>query len=297
LPRGGRLTTAFVMAGGASLGALQVGMLRALYERDILPDLFVGTSVGALNAAFVTSRPQEVVTADELARIWTGVERQDVFPLDVYMLVGGLSGWRDHVVGPHALKRIVRRHIGFDDLAESPIPIHVVAFDLISGREVLLSSGPAVDAVLAATAIPGILPPVRMGGRRLVDAGVANNTPISHAVALGAQRIYVLPTQDPANPLGTLPRTALDAAVFAFNMRTNDRLQADLVRYQHDAEIIVLPAPNHHRIQPTDFGHARTLTDEALVAARAALDRSPASVRSGTGSAHHLYAVSPPATS
>jgi NTE family protein len=272
-------------------------MLRALYEHGVVPDMLVGTSVGALNAAFVASRPQEVSTADELARVWNGMQRQDVFPIDLRMLAGGLWGRRDHLVGAQGLARIVRRHLEFDDLADAPIPVHVVAFDLPSAREVLLSAGPAPDAVIAAAAIPGVLPPVRFGEQLLVDAAVVNNTPISHAVALGAQRIYVLPTQDPANPLGTLPRTALDAAVFAFNMRTNDRLQADLVRYQHDAEIIVLPAPNHHRIQPTDFGHARTLTDEALVAARAALDRSPASVRSGTGSAHHLYAVSPPATS
>jgi NTE family protein len=88
-PRG-RATTAFVLAGGASLGALQVGMLRALYERGVVPDMLVGTSVGALNAAFVASRPQEVSTADELARVWVTMQRQDIFPVDMRMLVGGL---------------------------------------------------------------------------------------------------------------------------------------------------------------------------------------------------------------
>src|SRR5438876_1023424 len=67
--------TAFVLSGGASLGALQVGMLRALYEHDIVPDLLVGASAGALNAAFVASRPQTVETADELAAIWRGLRR------------------------------------------------------------------------------------------------------------------------------------------------------------------------------------------------------------------------------
>jgi NTE family protein len=285
--------TAFVLAGGASLGAVQVGMLRALYEWNIVPDLLVATSVGALNAAFIASRPQTVMTADELARIWTTVQRQDVFPLDVRTMVGGLGGWRDHVVGPHALRRIVRRHIGFEDLAESPIGIHLVSYDLSSGREVLLSSGSAVDAVLAATAIPGILPPVRIGGRLLVDAAVVNNIPISHAVALGAKRIYVLPTQDPHRAGGVPPRNALDAAVFAFSVRANDRLHSDLARYADDAELIVLPAPNAERVQPTDFRHARRLTAEALVASRAALAGSPAAARHRAGAAH-LYAVSPP---
>jgi NTE family protein len=268
-------------------------MLRALYERDIVPDLLVGASVGALNAAFIASRPQEVVTADELARIWAVVPRQEVVPLDLPMLVGGLRGWRDHMIGQRALRRIVRRHIGLEDLAESPIPIHVVAYDLASGTEALLSAGPAVEAVLAATAIPGVLPPVRIGGRRLVDAAVFNSTPISHAVKLGAERVFVLPTQSPSRPGGGVPRNALDAAIFALGVRTNDRLRADLARYANDAELIVLPAPNEQQIRPTDFSHARQLTADGLAAARAALADTRAHGRTSAGPTH-LYAVSPP---
>jgi NTE family protein len=288
----GRPTTAFVLSGGASLGALQVGMLRALYEREIVPDLLLGSSVGALNAAFVASRPQEVATADELARVWQGMQRQDVFPIDLRMLAGGLWGRRDHVIGARGLERIVRRHLELEDLAESPIPLHVVAFDLSSGREVRLSSGPAVEAVLGAAAIPGILPPVRIGEQRLVDGAVLNNTPISHAVALGAQRIYVLPTQDPSRPAGRLPRTALDAAIQMLGVRTSDHLRADIVRYKNDAELIVLPAPNARRVQPTDFRHAAELTAGALAAARTALAGIPAAGRRDAALAH-LYVVSP----
>ena len=75
-----RPRTAFVLSGGASLGALQVGMLRALYERGVVPDLLVGTSAGALNAAFVASRPQSRASIDQLARIWRDLHREDVFP-------------------------------------------------------------------------------------------------------------------------------------------------------------------------------------------------------------------------
>jgi NTE family protein len=276
---------------------MQVGMLRALYERGIVPDLLVGTAAGALNAAFVASRPQEVATSDELARIWAAIQRQDVFPLDLPRLVGGLWGWRDHMVGAHALRRIVQRHIGAGDLAESPIPVHLVAYDLISARELLLSAGPAVDASLAATAIPGILPPVRIGDRRLIEAGAVNNAPISHAVALGAQRIFVLPTRDPSGGACGVPRNALDATIRARTLRADDRLRADLVRYAHDAELVVLPAPNDEQIQPTDFGHARELMAQALAAARSVLaPLGPAGRRDGTP-ASHLYAVAPPARS
>jgi len=180
--------TAFVLSGGASLGALQVGMLRALYERGIAPDLLVGASAGALNAAFVASRPQTVETADELAAIWHGLRREDVFPVGLRVLVAGLTSRDDHLVPDDGLRQLARRHLQINRLEQAVVPLHLTAFDLIAGEEVLLSNGPVIDALLAAVAIPGILPAVRWGKRRLVDGGVVNNTPISHAVELGAER-------------------------------------------------------------------------------------------------------------
>jgi NTE family protein len=269
-------------------------MLRALYERAIVPDMLVGASVGALNAAFVASRAQDVATADALARVWGSVQRHDVLPLDLRVVVGGLFGRRDHLVDSYGLRRLVRRHIGFADLADSPIPLHVAAYDVVGGGEVLLSGGDAVDAVLAATAIPGILPPVQVGDLRLVDVGVVNSTPISHAIALGAQRIYVLPTQATAGMSRRLPRNALDAAIHAYGARNEDHLQADLVRFARDAELIVLPAPSDQHVQPTDFTHARRLTADALARARTTLGPSRTTGSSGAASTR-LYAVPPPA--
>src|SRR4051812_2163193 len=200
--------TAFVLSGGASLGALQVGMLEALYERGITPDFLVGTSVGALNAAFVASRLQSPQTAAELGRVWHDLQRQDVFPLSMSALVGGVCGRRDHLVSDRELRRLIRRYIQFEDLTAAAIPLHLVAFDLIEGHELLLSEGPTVEAVAASASIPGIFPPVAIGQRRLIDGGVVNNTPISHAVELGAERIYVLPTQEPHSGATRVPTGA-----------------------------------------------------------------------------------------
>lgn len=100
-----RPQTVFVFSGGASLGALQVGMLQALDESGIVPDLLLGTSAGALNAAFIASRPQTRATARALGRVWRGVQREDVFPLSMSALVGGLCGRRDHVVPDRRLRR------------------------------------------------------------------------------------------------------------------------------------------------------------------------------------------------
>src|SRR5947209_3010578 len=264
--------TAFVLAGGASLGAMQVGMLRALYERGIAPDLLVGTSAGALNAAFIASRPRTVATVEALARVWRGLHRVDIFPINPRMVIGGLSNRRDHLVPDTGLRRLAARHLQIERLEHASVALHLVAFDLLSGEEVRLSDGPAMDAVLAATAIPGVLPPVRLGDRLLVDGGVVNNTPISHAIELGAERIYVLATDDPvARVVPLTPRGALDAAVHAFMLLVGARLQADLARYATAAELIVLPAVNRERIQPTDFDHASRLIAHALAAARTAL--------------------------
>jgi NTE family protein len=248
-------------------------MVRALYERGITADLLVGTSVGALNAAFIASRPQTPATAKELARAWHEIERGDAFPLSLRTIVGGLSGRRDHLVPERGLRQIVERHIQLDDLADAPIPLHLVAFDLTDGGETVLSAGPACDAIVASCSIPGIFPPVTIGDKLLIDGGVVNNTPICHAVELGAERIYVLPTQDPSRTQLSPPRTALDAAIYGLSLLVGSRLDAEIARYGDDVELIVLPAANSEQVQPTDFEHSSRLTVEAHAATEEALAR------------------------
>jgi NTE family protein len=268
--------TAFVLSGGASLGAVQAGMLRALYEQGITADMLVGTSAGALNAAFVASRPQTEQTARELSRIWRDLDREDIFPVSMRALLGGLCRKRDHLVPAHALRRLVGRHCEFDDLADAHTPLHVVAYDVIAGREVLLSEGPAVDAVTASASIPGVFPPVAIGDQLLIDGGVANNTPISHAVALGAERVYVLPTQTGPRRIDSSPSGAIDAAIHALTLLVDARFAADVATYAQEVELIVLPAPNAHRVQPTDFEHGGRLMAEALAACREVFALRPA---------------------
>jgi NTE family protein len=252
-------------------------MLQALYEHRVVPDLLVGTSVGALNAAFVASRAQTTGTANALARIWLQLQREDIFPVSVSALVGGLAGRRDHLVPDRGIRRLVRRYVEFDDLADAPIPLHMVVFDLTEGRELLVSDGPAVESVLAAASIPGVFPPVAIGDRRLVDGGVVNNTPISHAVELGAERIFVLPTEDPSDRRSDYsPRTAIDAAIFGLRLLIDSRLESDIARYSPEVELIVLPAPNPGRVQPTSFEYSARLMTGARAAAGAVLARADA---------------------
>src|SRR5271165_486363 len=135
------MPTAFVLSGGASLGASQAGMLEALYERGIRPDLLVGTSVGAINAAFVASRPPTVQTARELQQIWRRLSRGQIFPANPLTAGLGLLGMRDHSVPVGSLRRLLRAHVEIGLLEDSPVALHIVAADVLSGEEVLLSDG------------------------------------------------------------------------------------------------------------------------------------------------------------
>lgn len=263
--------SAFVLSGGASLGAVQVGMLRALYERGVAPDLVVGTSVGAINGAFIASRPPTPETADELGKIWRSVNRGQVFPLRPLVGLLGFLGARDHLVPQSGLRALVAAHLGHARLELMPTPFHVVAVDVVTGEELLLSRGPALEAVLASAAIPAVLPPVAWEDRGLIDGGVANNTPISHAVALGASEIYVLPTGH-ACALTRAPDGALAMALHALSLLTHSRLIADIELHRDRVKLVVMPPPCPLTIQPNDFSHPDELIERSLMDARKFLD-------------------------
>jgi NTE family protein len=269
----GRKTSpvAFVLSGGAGLGAIQVGMLHALYEGGITPDLIVATSAGAINGAFIAGRPQSVETAEALAAIWREVRRGQVFPLNPLTGLLGFLGARPHLVPDSGLRRLVEDHVETERLEQLPVPLHVVAVDVITGEEALLSAGPLVEAVMASSAIPAVMPPVPWESRKLMDGGVANNTPISHAIALGAREIYVLPTGH-ACALERAPGTALGMALHALSLLTHSRLITDIELHRHDAKLVVLPPPCPLAIAPIDFGHAPELVERSLHDARAFLD-------------------------
>jgi NTE family protein len=273
------MTTAFVLSGGASLGAAQAGMLQALYERDVRPDLFVGTSAGALNAAFAAGRPSTVETAIELQRTWLALTRSRVFPASPLTAALGALGVRDHAFPSSGLRRVVERQCDFARLEDAPVPLHVVAADVLSGEEVLLSHGPVVDALLASAAIPGVFAPVVWNGRLLMDGGIVDNAPIAQAVELGADRVFVLSAMG-STRLEEAPRGAVAAGMTAIARAITRRLEEDIARYAGIVDLTVLPAPALPGLLPTDFGHADELIEQGLHSARAELRRRHVPARS-----------------
>src|SRR3954454_2394414 len=269
------MSVAFVLSGGASLGAVQVGMLRALVDEGIRPDLLVGTSVGAVNGAFLAGRDFTRDSVDELAELWLGLRRGQVFPLDPVSGLLGFLGARKNLVPDRALRRLINRHTDCDRLEQLATPLHVIACDVLTGTEVRLSEGPLIDAVLASAAIPGVLPPVDWNGRPLIDGGVINNTPITHALELGATEIYVLPTAGPCS-LTAPPHGALGMLVYATGLMVAHRFAAETLTLDDRAGVTILPPPCPMTVQPMDFGHAEELMLRAEADARAFLaDRAP----------------------
>lgn len=265
------MATAFVLSGGGSLGAVQVGMLQALADRGVAPDLLVGTSAGALNAAYVAGHGTGRAALQDLAVIWAGLRRRDVFPLQPARLAAAAVGRAPSLCPDGALRRLVRAHLAFDRLEDAPIPVHVVATDVRSGEEVLLSEGDPVDAVLASAAIPAVLPSVRIGGRDLVDGAVADNAAVSQAVSLGADVVYVLPTGY-ACALEHAPTSPLASALQALTLLIEQRLIIEVAHFAEQTDIRVLPPLCPLSVSSADFRQGAHLVERTRTATARWLD-------------------------
>jgi NTE family protein len=240
-------------------------MLQALTESGIRPDFLIGTSVGAVNAAWIAGKPDHG-GALELGEIWLGLRRHDVFPLVPWVSAAGLLGRCNHVIPNRSLRQMLEKHMPFERLEDAAVPVHVIATELKTGRAAVLSSGPAVPALLASTAIPGVFPPVTIGRREYVDGGVANHTPITAAIELGATEIYVLPVGYPW--LHQEPTNALGMALYALARFVEQKLDTEVAANKDLAQIHVLPALDLPAVSPADFSHSRDLIARGLRSAR-----------------------------
>lgn len=249
----------FVLSGGGNLGAIQVGMLQALSEAEIYPDAIVGTSVGAINGAWLAGRGPDA-DIGELADVWRGMRRADVFPTRLFGGLRGFLGQSDHLVPDSGIRRLLARELPFENLEDALVPLHVVATDIRSGKDHLLSQGNAADAVCASSAIPGVFPAVTIGGRTFVDGGVINNCPISHAMALGATTVWVLPCGYSC-ALDRPPTSALGNALQAINLLIQQRLHNDAETFANRALLHIAPTPCPVTVSPTDFSQASRLIE------------------------------------
>ena len=262
---GGRERTAFVLSGGGSLGAVQVGMLQALGASGVEPDVLIGTSAGAVNATWLAGHGMGSDSLAELAQLWQHLRRADLFPLQLDRLIGAMLGRTPAISSSDRLGQLVRTHAGFDDLADATVETHLVATNLLTGHSVLLSDGPVATAVRASAAVPGVYPPVLVDGEHLVDGGVGRHSGIDDALSLGATTVWVLPTGYPC-AMPRPPRTAVGVALQALTLLIEERLITEVANHPATVTVKVLPPLCPLAVSAADFAHAGELIDRSRAA-------------------------------
>ena len=232
--------TAFVLGGGGVLGAGEVGMLRALLEAGVAPDLVVGTSVGAVNGAFLAADPTIDATV-RLAALWRELSADGgVFAGSLGERLGTALRSRTHLHRRGPLQELLERHLPVQRIEQLRVPFQCVAAAVERAAEHWFDSGPLVDAVLASAAVPGLLPPVRIGDEHFLDGGLVNSIPVSRAVELGATTVWVLQVGRVEQRL-TVPTRPWEVALVAFEIARRHRFATDMATLPSTVRVHVLP--------------------------------------------------------
>lgn len=231
---------AFVLGGGGLLGAVEVGMLQALVEAGIRPDLVVGSSVGALNGAALATDPGPDAIA-ALTDMWEQLGNDQVFGGGVLTRLGTLARSRTHLHGNEGLRGLIEGKAAGRLIEDLPVRFECVAACIETARAHWFSSGPVSDAVLASSAVPGLLPPVELGGRHYVDGGLVHSIPVGRAVELGATTLYVLQVGRIERPL-SVPRWPWEVGTVAFEIARRHRYVEEMAALPQHLDVHVMPS-------------------------------------------------------
>lgn len=230
---------AFVLGGGGKLGTAEVGMLEALTAAGVRPDLVLGTSIGAINGAAIAADP----TAEgvrRLRRLWDGVESSGVFGGRFVDRVRHIAESRTSLHSNEPLRRLLERALDHRRIEDLPVRFECVAACIETASEHWFADGPIIDAVLASSAVPGLLPPVRVGARHYLDGGIVDSIPVQRAVHLGATTIHVLQVGRIEQPL-TVPRRPHEVALVAFEIARRRSFSAAMASLPPGVQVHVLP--------------------------------------------------------
>lgn len=229
---------AFVLGGGGVQGAAEVGMLQALDEAGVVPDLVLGTSVGAINGAVVAADPGSA--AARLVELWSGIAEQHPFGSSLLDRVTTLARSRTHLHDNAPLRRLLEAALGTVTFAELARPFQCVAASIERARAHWFERGPVVDAVLASAAVPGMLPAVELDGEHFLDGGLVDSIPVGRAIGLGAQTIYVLQVGRIETPLHA-PSTPWEVGLVAFEIARRHRFFEAMAQVPDAVDVHVLP--------------------------------------------------------
>lgn len=261
---------AFVLSGGGNLGPLQIGAMRALFERNLYPDMFVGCSAGAINAVQIAHDPTQA-GVDALADFWGRTRLQDVYPGSRAMALYRFLRGKDSLFCNKRFYQMFQRYglTPAHTFGNWPaMPLFVTATDLRTGNMHVFGDDPndrVLDALMASTALTPFHPPWEINGERFVDGGTVTPLPIRTALERGATEVYALYIRDATKEVRE-PRSVRGVVgVITRSVDTMLRLQAqydlDLANSSRECRVhkIVLGVPRPIAI--TDFSRAAELVD------------------------------------
>lgn len=228
-----------MLGGGGHLGAYEVGMMRALLEAGIKPDLILGTSVGAINGSVLAADPTAEAVA-RLEQLWTSLRRGGVFESTLFARLSTAARTGTHLYSNATLRRMLESDLPVTRIEELTVPFQCVAASIERAAEHWFTSGPIADAVLASCAVPGLLPPVVVDGKHYLDGGLVDSIPVGRAIALGARTIYVLHVGRLEQPLRP-PRRAWEVAAVSFEIARRHRFARDTANLPPGVDVHVLP--------------------------------------------------------
>jgi NTE family protein len=240
---------AFVLGGGGVLGAAEVGMLRALHEAGIAPDVVLGTSVGALNGAMIAADPDGAV--DRLETLWRGIASRDPFGGSFLERVTTIARTGTHLHSSDRLNALLHETLPVRSFEELRLPFQCVAASIERAGARWFDAGPLIPAVLASTAVPGLLPPVEIDGEHYLDGGLVHSIPVGRAVELGATQIHVLQVGRIEQPLEA-PTGPWEVGVVAFEIARRHRFVEEMARVPEGVAVHVLPTGVESPLKPTD---------------------------------------------
>jgi NTE family protein len=235
----GSSEVAFVLGGGGILGAHEVGMLRALVESSIVPDIILGTSVGAINGAMFAADPT-TAGVSRLSRLWRESNMSELAAGAVLRRITTLARTGTHLESLRDARARLADALPVERVEDLEIPFQCVAACIERSAEHWFDSGVLADVVLASCAVPGILPPVKIGDEHFIDGGIVNSIPVARAVMLGAQSIYVLQVGRLEKPLRP-PRWPWEVGLVAFEVARRHRFAHDLHSLPEGVALHVLP--------------------------------------------------------
>ncbi|MGW5241452.1 patatin-like phospholipase family protein [Monashia sp. NPDC004114] len=269
--------TAFVLGGGGLLGAVEVGMLRALFERGIRPDLVVGTSVGALNGALVAADPGPGVV-ERLVELWhSASEGREIYGDSPMRQAARAFRTGTHLHSAVPLRDRIREELGDRTFEDLVVPFQCCAASIERATEHWFTTGSVVDAVVASAAVPGLLPPAKVGDEHFLDGGIVNSIPLGRAVELGAGRIFVLQVGRVDKPL-SVPTRPWDVARVSFEISRRHRYLRELAAVPPEVEMHVMPTGSAEAQEDSLFAYrsfsaVRRRIEQAHVASAAYLSR------------------------